>query len=235
MMPHDPAAHRGSDRLHQPRARGWIGGGRWRRPSPPVAPAAQRGRGRVRSASAAPSATPRSPSNCGCKLDSSRAAPVPRRNPFVFGSRRAERRARRRRAPARARRGHRNRRAAPAPPPRVPAFKLSGIGIEREGRRGRCCTAIVIADGSMVFAKAGDKLSAATAVVDVAPRDDRRSLKDAGRRRSWFVATLNCQRVSFNLTASSSRRARPTRLSPPSPRGSPPARLRRSARRARRH
>lgn len=88
------------------------------------------------------------------KLDEHPRAPMPGRNPFVFGSRRAYPPPM---ARAEAREPEPEARPAP-PPPAFSPFKLSGIAAtEKDG--ATVLTAIVIDNGSMVFAKAGDKLS----------------------------------------------------------------------------
>ena len=83
------------------------------------------------------------------------------RNPFVFGSRMTsgrtelrERASEREVAPL-----------APAEPP-LPVFRLSGIASNAENG-AVVLTAILIDNGSMVFAKAGDKLSNGYSVVRV--------------------------------------------------------------------
>lgn len=96
------------------------------------------------------------------KLEEQPRSPMPGRNPFVFGSRRASS------PPA-----PRTEAAAPEPewrpmpaPVAVPAFKLSGIAAsEIDGVT--VLTAIVIDHGSMIFAKAGDKLSGGHSVLRV--------------------------------------------------------------------
>lgn len=99
------------------------------------------------------------------KLEDRPRSPLPGRNPFVFGSRayapppvsRGSRREATEVAPAE--------RPTPAPAP-VQAFKLSGIAAsEKDGVV--VLTAIVIDNGSMVFVKAGDKLSAGHSVLRV--------------------------------------------------------------------
>lgn len=96
------------------------------------------------------------------KLDEHPRAPMPGRNPFVFGSRRAY-------SPpmARAEAREPEPEARPAaPPPAFSPFKLSGIAAtEKDG--ATVLTAIVIDNGSMVFAKAGDKLSGGHSVLRV--------------------------------------------------------------------
>jgi hypothetical protein len=89
--------------------------------------------------------------------------PNPGRNPFVYGSR----------APMRPT-SYRDREVAPmaAPPvavelpPQLPIFKLSGIASSADAG-ATVLTAIIIDNGSMVFAKAGDKLSNGYSVVSV--------------------------------------------------------------------
>jgi hypothetical protein len=91
--------------------------------------------------------------------------PVPGRgrNPFVYGARVA--------APPASRSDRPSEPAAPvdAPVPEapaVPAFRLSGIATDvKDGET--TLTAIVIDNGSMVFVKAGDKLSNGYSVVSV--------------------------------------------------------------------
>lgn len=97
------------------------------------------------------------------KLDEQPRSPVPGRNPFVFGSRRPYAGAPISRAEAPAMEPES--RPAPAPPP-LPAFKLSGIASnEKDG--AVVLTAILIDNGSMVFAKTGDKLSGGHSVLRV--------------------------------------------------------------------
>jgi hypothetical protein len=84
------------------------------------------------------------------------------RNPFVYGARTATIRDHQR---------HGDESVAPAPPPvplapPVPIFKLSGIASNTENGVV-VLTAIVIDNGSMVFAKAGDKLSNGYTVVRI--------------------------------------------------------------------
>lgn len=89
--------------------------------------------------------------------------PMPRRgrNPFAYGSRQAA-------PPARSNEAT----AAPVPLPAVetapplPVFKLSGIAA-RQVDGAREFTAIIIDNGTMVFAKAGDTLSNGHTVVSV--------------------------------------------------------------------
>jgi hypothetical protein len=82
------------------------------------------------------------------------------RNPFVYGSRmQARAAAREMEAPVDA--------PPPAPiEPAMPVFKLSGIASNSEGGT-LTLTAIIIDNGSMVFAKAGEKLSNGYSVVEV--------------------------------------------------------------------
>ena len=100
------------------------------------------------------------------KLEEQPRSPVPGRNPFVFGSRGA--------LSAPPMRGAARQDSelepppAPAPPP-LPAFKLSGIAAsEKDG--AIVFTAIVIDNGSMIFAKAGDTLSGGRSVIRVEER-----------------------------------------------------------------
>jgi hypothetical protein len=84
------------------------------------------------------------------------------RNPFVFGSRTASTRDHQR---------HGDEVVAPAPPPMpveppLPVFKLSGIASTAQDG-STTLTAIIIDNGSMVFARAGDKLSNGYSVVKV--------------------------------------------------------------------
>jgi hypothetical protein len=88
--------------------------------------------------------------------------PVPSRgrNPFVYGTRTAT---------SRDHQQHGHEAVAPAPlpiplAPPVPIFRLSGIASNTENGVV-VLTAIVIDNGSMVFAKAGDKLSNGYSVV----------------------------------------------------------------------
>jgi hypothetical protein len=86
------------------------------------------------------------------------------RNPFVYGSRAPVRT-----TSARDRESDRAADALPpmaAPQPVVPVFKLSGIASSVEGG-ATVLTAIVIDNGTMVFVKAGDKLSNGYSVVRV--------------------------------------------------------------------
>ena len=87
-------------------------------------------------------------------------APARGRNPFAYGMRHA--------APP-----PREAPAEPAPPPMpanieppLPVFKLSGIAASRVND-ATVLTAIVIDNGTMVFVKAGDKLSNGYSVVSV--------------------------------------------------------------------
>lgn len=97
------------------------------------------------------------------KLDEQPRSPVPGRNPFMFGSRRAVPSAPISRAEARE--VPPEERFTP-PPPSSPAFKLSGIAAsEKDG--AVVLTAIVIDNGSMTFAKAGDQLSGGHSVLRV--------------------------------------------------------------------
>lgn len=96
------------------------------------------------------------------KLDEHPRTPVPGRNPFAFGSRRAY-------SPAPISRAESavepESRPAPAPPPLF-AFKLSGIAAsEKDGVV--VLTAIVIDNGSMVFVKTGEKLSGGHSVLRI--------------------------------------------------------------------
>ena len=98
------------------------------------------------------------------KLEEQPRSPVPGRNPFAFGSRRPS-------APAPLSRSRTTAtepepESRPAPPPAFSPFKLSGIATsEKDGVV--VLTAVVIDNGSMVFAKAGDKLSGGHLVVRV--------------------------------------------------------------------
>ena len=91
-------------------------------------------------------------------------APGRGRNPFVFGARPSVRST-----------GFRDRATAPETPatpvyepiaPALPVFKLSGIASNAEGG-ATVLTAILNANGSMVFAKAGDRLANGYSVVRV--------------------------------------------------------------------
>ena len=88
--------------------------------------------------------------------------PARGRNPFVFGSRMA--------SPAPAYREPASMPEVTAPPvpiePPAPVFRLSGIASNTENGFV-VLTAIIIDNGSMVFAKAGDKLSNGYSVVSV--------------------------------------------------------------------
>ncbi len=144
-------------------AAGWIGGA-MTTPAPQEAPAAQRRSGPRPLGVSATSATPFT-EQLRRKLEEQPRSPVPGRNPFVFGSRRPGVSAPSSRAEARAMEPE----APPAPaplPPRFPVFKLSGIASsDKDGTV--VLTAIVIDNGSMVFAKAGDKLSGGHSVLRV--------------------------------------------------------------------
>ena len=88
-------------------------------------------------------------------------APSHGRNPFVYGPRITSRESY----------GNRPAAAAPVPPPVVeapplPVFRLSGIASDTKDG-ATVLTAIIIDNGSMVFAKAGDKLSNGYSVVKV--------------------------------------------------------------------
>ncbi|MDO8679128.1 MAG: hypothetical protein Q7R30_11280 [Acidobacteriota bacterium] len=98
------------------------------------------------------------------KLEEHPRTPLPGRNPFVFGSRRAPSSAPMSRAEARA--VEPEERAMPAPPPPFQPFRLSGVAAsEKDG--AVVLTAILIDNGSMLFAKAGDKLSGGHSVLRV--------------------------------------------------------------------
>jgi hypothetical protein len=106
--------------------------------------------------------------------DPMRETPVPQRgrNPFVYGARRSMPRDD---VPAAAEPVA----MTPAPPvePPQPVFKLSGIAAsQKDGMT--VLTAIVIDNGVMVFAKAGDKLSNGYSVVNV--EEGSITLVDAG-------------------------------------------------------
>ena len=89
--------------------------------------------------------------------------PMPRRgrNPFAYGARQSA---------AAAVPDERPAEAPPAPvvevEPPLPVFKLSGIAASQVGD-ATVLTAIIIDNGTMVFAKAGDKLSNGHSVVSV--------------------------------------------------------------------
>ena len=89
------------------------------------------------------------------------AVPARGRNPFVYGSRSY--------APSEVREVAMPIDAPPPAPsePPAPVFKLSGIASNTDGD-SVTLTAIIIDNGSMVFAKAGDKLSNGYSVVSVA-------------------------------------------------------------------
>ena len=95
--------------------------------------------------------------------DRMKQPPMPRRgrNPFAYGARYA--------APAAAAPGSLAE-PAPAPPvqiePPLPVFKLSGIAATQVNG-AKVLTAIIIDNGTLVFAKAGDKLSNGHSVVSV--------------------------------------------------------------------
>jgi hypothetical protein len=82
------------------------------------------------------------------------------RNPFVYGTRHSSAAVGREQPP--------EAEAAPAPPPEPPApiFKLSGIAASQQDGV-TVLTAIVIDSGTLVLAKAGDKLSNGHSVVRV--------------------------------------------------------------------
>ncbi len=89
------------------------------------------------------------------KLDEQPRRPVRGRNPFVFGARRAPSAAPVQRTDVTA--VEPEFRPAPTAPP-VPMFRLSGVAsTEKDGVV--VLTAILIDNGSMVFAQTGDKLS----------------------------------------------------------------------------
>ena len=143
-------------------ASGWMAG-TMTSPAPQEAPAAQRRTGPRPLGSPATSITPYT-AQLRRKLDEQPRGPVPGRNPFVFGSSRPNVSAPVSRAEARE--VERESPPLPAPPPPFPAFKLSGIASsEKDGTV--VLTAIVIDNGSMVFAKAGDKLSGGHSVLRV--------------------------------------------------------------------
>jgi hypothetical protein len=99
------------------------------------------------------------------KLEEQPRTPVPGRNPFVFGSRRPYAAAPISRGRSTAAEPEPESRPAP-PPPAISRFKLSGIAAtEKDG--AVVLTAIVIDSGSMIFAKAGDKLSGGHSVLRV--------------------------------------------------------------------
>ena len=142
---------------------GWMAG-TMTSPAPQEAPAAERRTGPRPLGAPATSATPFT-AQLRRKLDEQPRTPVPGRNPFVFGSRRPSMS-----APASSRAEAREvepeSRPAPAPPQLFRAFKLSGIASsEKDG--AIVLTAIVIDNGSMVFARAGDKLSGGHSVLRV--------------------------------------------------------------------
>lgn len=97
------------------------------------------------------------------KLEEHPRSPRPGRNPFMFGSRPA--------APIAPMSGAEARDVRPEErvfflPPPAPAFKLSGIAAsEKDG--AVVLTAIVIDNGSMTLAKAGDKLSGGHSVLRI--------------------------------------------------------------------
>ena len=101
------------------------------------------------------------------KLDDSPRSPMPGRNPFVFGSRRPA-------ASAPLSRSEEQiaafeERVMPTAPPPFQRFRLSGIAAsEKDG--SVVLTAIVIDNGSMTFAQAGDKLSGGHSVLRVEER-----------------------------------------------------------------
>lgn len=97
------------------------------------------------------------------KLDEHPRSPVPGRNPFTFGSRHAPSSAPYSRSPVRPTAPE----AVPVPaPPPLAMFRLSGVAVnEKDG--AVVLTAILIDNGSMIFAKAGDTLSGGHRVVRV--------------------------------------------------------------------
>ncbi len=143
-------------------ALGWMAG-TMTSPAAQEAPAAERRSGPRPLGAPATSATPFT-AQLQRKLGEQPRSPVPGRNPFVFGSRRPSVSAppsSRGEAPVEP-----ESRPAFAPPPLFRAFKLSGIASsEKDG--AVVLTAILIDNGSMVFAKAGDKLSGGHSVLRV--------------------------------------------------------------------
>ena len=132
-------------------------------PAPQEAPAAERRTGPRPLGAGVASATPYT-AQLRRKLEEQPRSPVPGRNPFVFGSRRPSVSAP---APSRAEaQVELESPPAPAPPPMLRPVMLSGIASsEKDG--AVVLTAILIDNGSMVFAKAGDKLSGGHSVLRV--------------------------------------------------------------------
>jgi hypothetical protein len=138
-------------------AAGWMGASITQAPPP----SAQSPRDSVPRPIGSPAAMPRA-ENLRQRL-ADPPLPSPGRNPFVYGPRVAR--------PM----SYRDRENAPVaappvpaepPPPALPVFKLSGIASNVEGGT-TVLTAIVNDNGSMVFVKAGDKLSRGYSVVRV--------------------------------------------------------------------
>ena len=177
---------------------GWTGSARRRAARsrrPPHSAARPRPLG-VPPASAAPFTRATAARSC----DEQPRSPTPGRNPFVFGARRAGcARRRARRATAMQPR----RRRAPAPPlrRRCRAFKLVGHRIEPTRTAPSCSTAILIDNGAMVFAKAGDKLSDGYSVVRVDETVDR-----ASSTRPASTQTLRLRKLVTSELASSASR-----------------------------
>ena len=90
----------------------------------------------------------------------SRVTPERGRNPFVYGARHSSAPSSRSDEPAEVEV------ATPPPEPPAPFFKLSGIAASQQDGAA-VLTAIIIDNGVLVFAKAGDKLSNGHSVVSV--------------------------------------------------------------------
>lgn len=139
-------------------ATGWMGASVTQRPEPAQS---SRGSGIPRPIGSSENTVPRAETLRQRLVEP--PLPSPGRNPFVYGSRAPMR-------PTSYRDRDVARMAAPPVavelPPQRPIFKLSGIASTADAGT-TVLTAIIIDNGSMVFAKAGDKLSNGYSVVSV--------------------------------------------------------------------
>lgn len=139
---------------------GWLLDTASQEPSARTAPAAAQRRG-ARPLGAGNSTSTPLAEHWRERLNKQPATPARGRNPFVYGARSAPSRGSSRQAEA----VEPEVETRPAPPP-VPMFKLSGIAANTDNGV-TVLTAIVIDNGVLVFAKAGDKLSRGYTVVRV--------------------------------------------------------------------